>query len=279
MMFGEVFSTRIEEDFTDLRGFLSILTQNCKMKSINDSLKTLSFLVFWLFGQALFAQNHFTKSTDKPSTHGMLVFGGVADSPLYASHLPMFHSPHDYQVLLHISVNDSTRALYAASRKKFPNERVYTIEPEVFVLPDMIQQPRPFKVHLYRGHFERGGTKIAENVLVEIRTVLHFRKFDPAMTRPTRAEFLLFGTSKESFLAHFIAAKPDFDQILSVRSDAQLGSVIQSGIQAITITNSSNKPLRDGQRLTTRFNATTATPQQTLLRVHQNLYCEFGDLK
>jgi hypothetical protein len=249
------------------------------MKQSRDSLYIALLLTLSLFSQALFAQNSHIQSTDKPSTHGMLVFGGVADRPLYASHLPMFHSPHDYQVLLQISVNDSIRALYTASRKKFPKERVYTIEPEVFVLPDMIQHPRPFKVHLYRGHFERGGTKIAENVLVEIRTVLHFRKFDPAMTRPASAEFLLFGTSKEPFVAHYISAKPDFDQILSLKPDARLGNVMQSGIQAVTITNAPNKPLRDEQRLSARMNTNTASPKQTSLRVQQNLYCEFGDLK
>jgi len=36
--------------------------------------------------------------------HGMALFGGKAG--LYASHLPMFHAPHDYQVLLQIHIAD-----------------------------------------------------------------------------------------------------------------------------------------------------------------------------
>lgn len=34
--------------------------------------------------------------TDKPSVHGMTLMGTEL---IYASHLPMFHTPHDYQII------------------------------------------------------------------------------------------------------------------------------------------------------------------------------------
>ncbi|WP_373990514.1 hypothetical protein [Duganella sp. BuS-21] len=37
--------------------------------------------------------------------HGMVLFGGKKG--LYASHLPMFHAPHDYQVILQLHVADA----------------------------------------------------------------------------------------------------------------------------------------------------------------------------
>ncbi len=37
--------------------------------------------------------------------HGMLLFGGLEG--LYASHLPMFHTPHDVQLLLRIRLQDA----------------------------------------------------------------------------------------------------------------------------------------------------------------------------
>lgn len=223
---------------------------------------------------SIFAQSS-TNFPDKPSTHGMLLFGGIHDKAIYASHLPMFHSPHDYQVLLELTIPDSVQALYKASVKKFPKQTVYTIEPEVFVLPEMLQKPRPFKIQLYRGHFERGGTKIAENITAHIRTILHFRKFDPAATRPQGADFLIFGTEKEAFLAHAITAKPDFDQILSLKPHTPLSTLHSGTTTPCTVERASNKPLSTQQKISLRFGTST----KATLKVEKSLYCEFGDLK
>lgn len=235
-------------------------------------MRIIRLFIIGIFAVALLS----AQSTDKPSTHGMLLVGGRTDTRLYASHLPMFHSPHDYQVLLEMKFPDSIHALYTASLKKFPKEMVYTIEPEVFVLPDMIAKPRPFKVHLYRGHFERGGTKIAENVVVEIANVLHFRKFDPAAKRPATAEYLLFGTAEEPFIAHTIAAKPDFDQILSIKPHTALKTVLSpTSAVPLIAQNLANKPLKAGQQI----QAKTSSNNAVSVSVLQSLYCEFGDLK
>ena len=40
-------------------------------------------------------------NADVPTTHGMLLFG---NETVYASHLPMFHSPHDYQLILELDL-------------------------------------------------------------------------------------------------------------------------------------------------------------------------------
>jgi hypothetical protein len=150
-------------------------------------------------------------SHDRIATHGMLVFG---KEKIYASHLPMFHSPHDYQVLLELELEESTKKIYLEQLQQFPQETVFTIDPEKFVLPNMINNPKPFKVNLYRGHFERGGTKVADSVLTTIKQVIYFHKFNKEATKPEKLEYLLFGNEKEQFLAHKIVAKPDFDEVL-----------------------------------------------------------------
>jgi hypothetical protein len=230
-----------------------------------------------------FASVPFVQSTDKPSVHGMLIFGGIVDTPLYASHLPMFHSPHNYQVLLEIKLPDSIHTLYKASVQKHPRETVYTIEPEVFILPDMVQKPRPFKVHLYRGHFERGGTKIAENITAVITSVLHFRKFDPMQQRPNTAEYLLFGTVKQPFLVHAIAAKPDFDQVLALKPQTPVQTLLadkNAPITAVTIIGVKNIPLKNSQSLQIRSNTSKeAASKAVRASVVKSLYCEFDDLK
>src|SRR4051812_9463415 len=67
-------------------------------KKRRTQMKVLGSLLFsvLLSGATVYA--------DTPSIHGMVVFGGEKDT--YASHLPMFHSPHDRQVILKIALNN-----------------------------------------------------------------------------------------------------------------------------------------------------------------------------
>jgi hypothetical protein len=58
---------------------------------------------------------------------------------------------------------------------------------------------------------------------VTIKRVLFFRKFVPGETRKGTS-YLLFGSNEEAFLAHFIIAKPDFDQLLSAKAEVAEGS-------------------------------------------------------
>ena len=59
-------------------------------------------------------------------SHGMALFGGK--EALYASHLPMFHAPHDYQVVLQVHIADPK--LDAALRQRLDGKTaLWTIDP------------------------------------------------------------------------------------------------------------------------------------------------------
>lgn len=171
-------------------------------------------LLFPMLFSGLFlnAQNH--HSTDKPSVHGMTLMG---TEKVYASHLPMFHSPHDYQIILELQFSEETKSKYLQEKKNNPQEVLYTLEPEVFVLPTMVQKTKKFKANLYRGHFERGGVKFLEKVEVIISRVIYFQKFDTNTRKPDILLYILFGNEKEQFLVHQIASKPDFDENIAVK--------------------------------------------------------------
>ncbi len=47
------------------------------------------------------------------ATHGMLVFG---EQPIYVSHLPMFHPPHNFQVLAEVGFAPADEELYRNDR-------------------------------------------------------------------------------------------------------------------------------------------------------------------
>lgn len=166
----------------------------------------LAFLIS--FGSFLNAK------ADIPSVHGMLMFG---DKKIYASHLPMFHIPHNYQVILEISIENATRSqtfAYYESLKASGSEQ-FTLEPEVMDLTRIISgEKTSFGAKLYKGHFERGGTLLG-SVKVKVEKVVFSKTLD-TNEASNGADYLFFGAGDEYFAAHVIQGQPGFDQILQI---------------------------------------------------------------
>lgn len=229
-------------------------------------------LIFLFIVSVTNAQHeHNTTTTDKPSTHGMLIFG---KEKIYASHLPMFHSPHNYQIILELELDENTKKLFIQDQDKNPKYNSYTIEPEDFILPNMIGNPKPFKANLYRGHFERGGKEIASNVVVKIKQVIFYKKFNPDEVRSATTNFILFGNSKEQFMVHEITNKLDFDQIIEVKTD--LAALSKKENYTIIKVNKSENSAVGVAGNDIEINNNGIDYKITLLR---QLYLEFDDLK
>lgn len=227
----------------------------------------LYFILFAITFQINAQHENHKMSTDKPSTHGMLLFGS---EKIYVSHLPMFHSPHDYQIILELELSKQDNLKYVSDKNKNANYTTYTIEPEKFVLPDMVNNPKPFKVNLYRGHFERGGIEILKNITVKIVSVVYFKKFNPEETKSKTSNFIFFGNEKEQFLAHEITNKPDFEQIIEVKTN--LSSFIKKEKFAIvTLNDSENNPIG--------VSSNQVLVNEKPIVLLKQLYLEFDDLK
>jgi len=165
-------------------------------------------------------------SPDQPldfGRHNMFAFGRDA---VFLSHLPMFMAPHDAQLILEVALEDangSLQVVWSGERANHPDERVYTVMPELFALSTLYIPDPPargsFKARFFRGHLERGGEAIPELTDIEVRiiNVVYGRRFDRAAVKPDDLTYFLFGQGDELFLAHAISRPPDFDQILSVR--------------------------------------------------------------
>jgi hypothetical protein len=165
-------------------------------------------------------------AADHPATHNMLVVGEKA---VYLSHLPMFQEegeppmPHRYQVILEVTL--AKQEDYVKDRRGHPATTIYTLNPEKFVLPELVSTDpqrapiRSFKAkRIFRGHLEReNSVPILQDVEVSVKRVIRFREFDRKAKKQPQLEYLLFGKGQELFLAHQIAAPPDFDQILSAK--------------------------------------------------------------
>lgn len=154
---------------------------------------------------------------DPPATHGMLLVG---ERRAYLSHLPMFHSPHDFQVILEVVLErDGTDVLaeYVADRRA-SGEPVYTWVPQAFSLSNFVASPVPgftMTGDVFRGHFERGGVPILNGVRARVTRTIFADRLPVRGAGPT-LDYLLFGAPNEAFVAHQIKAPPDFDQVAMV---------------------------------------------------------------
>ena len=220
--------------------------------------------------------------------HNMAVVGR---DRVYLSHLPMFMPPHDAQLVLEAELERDGRSLMDAWREEragHPGDRLYTMFPEKFALSTLYRPDPPerqaFGATFFRGHLERGGETIPglEDVTVNIRTVVYARRFGSA-DKSDDLGYLLFGTGEERFLAHVIAAAPDFDQLLAVRV-AGLDPDDTDGAQWVDVTildrpNTAATRLREGETVKARGHVTGAHRFLDLaLDDIREIYFEEGEL-
>jgi hypothetical protein len=246
---------------------------------------------------------------DHPATHNMLVVG---TETAFLSHLPMFGgitktgtdytSPHRYQVILQATFHrlsvqrrdsglDVTSA-YTNDRKSNPGVKMYTLNPEDFVLSRVftpVGEPalRSFKATLFRGHLERGGEPIRENpIMVHVEKVAYAKKFGPSDKGIQKLSYVLFGDEHGLFLAHMINKPPDFDQVLSVNitghefTPDELGAGIE--ISFSDRNNTARERLKPGQQPQQAkaefLSPTRASPFELQVQPGIEYYFEEGEL-
>jgi hypothetical protein len=155
--------------------------------------------------------------TSALGAHGMAIFGGR--DALYASHLPMFHAPHDSQVLLRFHLKDA--AIDPQLRQALAQKvALWTLDPEEFDLLRLAaahpQRLRQFTARLVQGHFERGGTEAWSGQTVVVEEVLLFRRLSPKSEKHTAGNYHVLGNAPEQFLVKEIDRRPDFDVIMAL---------------------------------------------------------------
>jgi hypothetical protein len=208
------------------------------------------------------AQHH---SNDKPSTHGMVIFG---TERIYASHLPMFHTPHDYQVIMEIQMDPQAKKKFIRDQETHRDNVTYTIAPETFILPEMLNSPHAFKAMIYRGHFERGGTPVSDSVTINIKQIIYQLKFEKGTPKPANYSMIVFGNRTEQFAVHQISSSPDFDQVMRVMYNLNFSNG-KSGV--ITLEEKNNPVGVSG-------NVIKTNNPKAEIRLLKIIYLEFDDL-
>jgi len=213
-------------------------------------------------------QHHHGGHEHGMGTHNMAVVG---DRRIYLSHLPMFMSPHNAQVILEATFmrnGKSVDDVYFADRAANRSITFYTLTPEDFALRELFEgRPPPrtqFTATVFRGHLEKGGTPIhlLTGVDVRIKRVVHAHTFDGMDKLPTLAH-ILFGSTDDLLLAHFVSKAPDFDQILSVTAtgDVCTADELQHGPTAEVLgrANQAESRLKPGETVAARCRSCSDT--------------------
>ena len=156
-------------------------------------------------------------------SHGMAVFGGR--DGLYASHLPMFHAPHDTQVLLRFHLADARVDASLRARLAL-RPQLWTLDPEHFDLhrlqPGHEQPIKQFGARFVQGHFERDGVERFAGQTVVVDEVLLFKPLDfkpanDAKVGRSAGRYLLLGAGREFFAVKEMDRRPDFDTIVAMK--------------------------------------------------------------
>ena len=141
--------------------------------------------------------------------HGMALF--EFEDKVYASHMPLHHSIHSYQVVLEIQL---PAKVTAQVKRQLKQKELFSIAPEVFdLLAIKNKKLTGFTARLFQGHFERGGQVIAEKIEIKIKKVL---LFEPISAEKNGRFYLLKVAEKAALAIHQIGPLASYDQIFGI---------------------------------------------------------------
>jgi hypothetical protein len=214
--------------------------------------------------------------------HGMLLVGS---DPVYLSHLPMFMSPHNFQVILKATLEDPVARQVADLRAQHGPEALITVAPQPFPIEalssDHAEPLTEFRADIVRGHFEHDGEIIGSDSVVTVEEVVAFARLPlEAVTRPRGdLEYLIFGDAeRELYLAHRVDRAPDFDQVLLVGITGQTFTeqeLDRQGRPTLTVPGREDVPsarLQPGETLAARTSAGLHFVNDVELTVLAELY-------
>lgn len=233
--------------------------------------------------------NHAGQKPAELPPHNMMVVG---EKSVFLSHLPMFMSPHNFQVILEAtftSEGTNVQDVYSRDRQNHRQTKMYTLRPEEsFELPSLFTPSPPsrdsFKGTILRGHLERGGKRISglTNIDVNVKRVVYAQPLGPGFDKSDKLSYILFGSGEELFLAHVIAEPPDFDQILSVKiSNAPSDEELSRGVRVVILDreNSASRRIKEGEKVVGQGHVTGAHQFLELqIQADVEFYFEEGEL-
>jgi len=126
------------------------------------------------------------------ATHGMVLFG---KEKLYASHLPMFHAPHDKQVVFTFEVGQAIKDQIVLNQ----DTQYLTFVPAPFDLNKFVAAPFAITGDIYLGHFEKDGVLLLSGVTLKNPKIEFLKENLHLAGRQTIQSFKIFGTKNDAY--------------------------------------------------------------------------------
>lgn len=174
------------------------------------------FLAFFIFISISFNTLAFEEQELPPldpayvGIHGMVLV--AHSSRIYASHLPLYHKPHDVQLVYKIASKD------IPFLNLVRDADMVTIKPKEFNLQRLMRgEQMTIIADVYRGHFERGGELIYQDKPIEFDKQLYVRELKE-LAKPSlwqQYDVINIGKTERIFI-HKIAQPPSFDHLLLI---------------------------------------------------------------
>jgi len=174
------------------------------------------YSIFFSIAQSHSKQHDHDKQHSRVGSHGMALF--TDGKTLFASHMPLYNKPHDYQLIYQVESNQKNKIINYFNLKQADTKtnRLVSILPQRFDLNLLINNhPLIAKADVYMGHFERDGEIWLKDVQFRF-TKLVFKKqiLKDDNTLKTQWQVLKTGSKQDYIFVHIIKSQPSFDAII-----------------------------------------------------------------
>ncbi|SEK41446.1 hypothetical protein SAMN05216262_101302 [Colwellia chukchiensis] len=146
--------------------------------------------------------------------HGMVLMN--ISSTIFAYHLPLYHKPHDVQLMYKLKVQDL--ALVQLVR----DNKMVTIKPKPFNLQRLMRGENiALSADVYLGHFERDGSLVYEDMTLHFAEQVYMRKLDDiAPASNVQAYDAVTLQNSGQIFIHQLQAPPSFDHLIYINVQA-----------------------------------------------------------
>jgi len=206
-----------------------------------------------------------------PSIRGMVLIG---TNTIYASYMPTFTPPNDYQVVCQVILDTDA---YHKTRARWGTSALVTFLPKNFTINELAHASDGRLVHsqfsgdLFFGRADRSGDSLGP-VTVEVQRVLVFKRLnasvDPVNVR-AEMQYIVVGREPDLFLIHQLTAPPDFDQLLTAQLITNPGDLLNvaSAKQPFIVSfpgreNTLDRRLAPGEQVKAVLEAAVAPPDR-----------------
>jgi hypothetical protein len=196
--------------------------------------------------------------------HGLHRFLLIGRRRIFSYHLALYNvEAHAFQAIVTLDLADAVRDAYLADLEENQDKRVFysLFSPEHFPLADL-KKGKTFDVRLERVVVRPDGSREFQKMLDGQQTsavcrpedVRYFRKLG-GLEYPRYLTYLLFGEGDEVHIAHELAKKPNWDEVVTVTDTQNIDPGIMAKVPDITVESIADphgvveeSPLKKGRR-------------------------------